>query len=384
MEQNIGATCRLVLEDGTIVRGRSFGKETAACSTGEVVFNTAMCGYQEALTDPSYSGQILIMTAPMIGNYGVCKDDLESERPQVAGFIVREASRTASNYRSESGLGKWLKEHDVISMDGVDTRALVRHIRQFGALRGVICTDNSRTDAELVQIAKDSKGMAGQDLATQTSAEFTSEWAEDLGEWNVHKSNPATERLRVVALDCGSKSSIYKNLVSAGCDVISMPNTTSPEEIRAINPDGLFVSNGPGDPEAVNSTIETLRVMAKELPTFGICLGHQMLAIALGATTWKLKFGHRGANQPVRAVDTCKVEITSQNHGFCVDETSLKDVGCEVTHWHLNDGTVAGFRHESLPIMGVQFHPEASPGPHDSSYLFMQFVEMMRSSHKPA
>jgi carbamoyl-phosphate synthase small subunit len=382
MEKNTGLPCRLVLEDGTIVRGRSFGKTGSACSSGEVVFNTAMCGYQEALTDPSYAGQILIMTAPMIGNYGVCVDDLESKRVQVAGFVVREASRTCSNYRSESGLAEWLSKNKVIAMDGVDTRALVRHIRQFGALRGVISPDISCSDADLLSIAKNSNMMTGQDLASPASIESPSDWNENLGEWDIHNNIDSSDSLRVVALDCGAKSSIYKNLVSAGCEVIVMPNNATPDEIRAQNPDGLFVSNGPGDPEAVALTIETLKVIAKELPTFGICLGHQMLAIALGATTWKLKFGHRGANQPVRAVEANKVEITSQNHGFCVDETSLKEVDCTVTHWHLNDGTVAGFRHNKLPIMGIQFHPEASPGPHDSAHLFRQFVEMMHTSQK--
>ncbi|MBC8202962.1 MAG: glutamine-hydrolyzing carbamoyl-phosphate synthase small subunit [Planctomycetes bacterium] len=383
MAKNNGIPCRLVLEDGTIVRGRSFGKTALSSSCGEVVFNTAMCGYQEALTDPSYAGQILIMTAPMIGNYGVCGADLESKQAQVAGFVVREASRTDSNYRSEGELADWLANNNVLAMDGVDTRALVRHIRQFGALRGVMSTDPACTDEDLLSKAKTSNVMTGQDLASQASAETPSNWTENLGEWNIHKTSKSSGQLRVVALDCGAKSSIYKNLVSAGCEVVSMPNDASPAEIRAQNPDGLFVSNGPGDPEAVNTTIETLKVMAKELPTFGICLGHQMLAIALGATTWKLKFGHRGANQPVRAVETNKVEITSQNHGFCVDEASLKAVGCVVTHRHLNDDTVAGFRHEKLPIMGVQFHPEASPGPHDSAHLFRQFAQMMRTSQKP-
>ena len=382
MDKNNAISCRLVLEDGTIVRGRSVGDAELGSSSGEVVFNTAMCGYQEALTDPSYAGQILIMTAPMIGNYGVCENDLESKSAQVAGFIVREASRVDSNYRSESGLADWLAMNEVIAMDSVDTRALVRHIRQFGALRGVISTDQSCTDADLLLRAKESKVMSGQDLASHASIETASEWTDNLGEWDIHQTIESTDRLRVVALDCGAKSSIYKNLVSSGCEVIPMPNDATPDEIRAQRPDGLFISNGPGDPDAVASTIQTLKVMVKELPTFGICLGHQMLAIALGATTWKLKFGHRGVNQPVRVIETDRVEITSQNHGFCVDEASLKAVGCVVTHRHLNDGTVAGFRHEKLPIMGVQFHPEASPGPHDSSHLFRQFVEMMHTAQK--
>lgn len=382
MHESSSNPCRLVFEDGTIVRGRSFGKQGDSFNTGEVVFNTAMCGYQEALTDPSYAGQILIMTAPMIGNYGVCEDDLESPVPQIAGFVVREASKIESNYRSEQGLGDWLANAGVISMEGVDTRALVRHIRQCGALRGVISTDSSCSDADLVNMAKESKVMSGQDLATPASTKTNTIWSQNLGVWDIHYCENQQDPLRVVVLDCGAKSSIYRHLVSAGCTIISMPNTATPDEIRAQNPDGLFVSNGPGDPAAVKQTIATLKEMASELPTFGICLGHQMLALALGAKTWKLKFGHRGANQPVRVVETNQVEITSQNHGFCVDEDSLKEVGCVVTHRHLNDDTVAGFRHGELPIMAVQFHPEASPGPHDSAHLFSQFVEMMRRSSK--
>jgi carbamoyl-phosphate synthase small subunit len=345
---------------------------------GEVVFNTAMCGYQEALTDPSYAGQIVVMTAPEIGNYGVNAEDVESKKPQIAGFIVRELTRAVSNYRAENNLGSWLADFDVLAMDGVDTRALVRRIRNKGALRGIISTDATLTDVDLVQLAKDSKSMAGQDLATGASCESQANWNNDLGEWNTH-SEFERKAWKVVAIDCGAKDSIYRHLTSVGCEVVSLPNTTSVEEIRAQKPDGLFVSNGPGDPAAVENTIEVLRVLAGLIPTFGICLGHQMLALSLGATTWKLKFGHRGANHPVRDLETGKVEITSQNHGFCVDEESLQAAGCVVTHRHLNDDTVAGFKHETLPIMGVQFHPEASPGPHDSAYLFRRFGALMEA-----
>lgn len=376
-------SCRLALEDGTIVTGRSFGAELDSPICGEVVFNTAMCGYQEALTDPSYAGQILIMTAPEIGNYGVNNEDVESVRPQVAGFVVKEASRIVSNYRSDSSLNMWLASSSIPAMDGIDTRALVRRIRSEGALRGVITTDSSLSGEALVQLCKAAPEMVGQDLASAATCDASSNWSEDLGQWNTHGSENS-KKWKVVAIDCGAKYNIYRHLVSVGCEVISVPNGVTPEEILAHEPDGLFISNGPGDPSAVEATIETLRAIAGKLPTFGICLGHQMLALALGAKTWKLKFGHRGANQPVRDVETGEVEITSQNHGFCVDEQSLLEAGCIVTHRHLNDETVAGFRHEELSIMGVQFHPESSPGPHDSAYLFRRFVAMMESALKPS
>ncbi len=374
--------CRVALEDGTLVHGRSFGSTECKDVTGEVVFNTAMCGYQEALTDPSYAGQILVMTAPEIGNYGVNDDDDESTKPQVAGFIVKELSRVVSNYRSSSDLGSWLAKYGVLAMDGVDTRALVRRIRKKGALKGIISTNNSVTDDELVQMSIRSTSMAGLDLATGVSCTSHETWEGGLGDWNTHTSVVSTP-WKVVALNCGVKDSIYKHLTSVGCKIISLPNTSTKEEILAHAPDGLFISNGPGDPAAVATTIELLREIAGSIPTFGICLGHQMLALALGAKTWKLKFGHRGANHPVEDLETGKVEITSQNHGFCVDEDSLLAVNCTVTHRHLNDATVAGFKHDSKPIMGIQFHPEASPGPHDSAYLFRRFVAMMQSHSLP-
>jgi carbamoyl-phosphate synthase small subunit len=262
---------------------------------------------------------------------------------------------------------------------GVDTRALVRRIRQEGVLRGVLSTDATISDEDLVTLAKESPKMAGQDLASGASKEEARGWSEQLGEWSTHSEDAIDKKWKVVSIDCGAKSNIYRHLATLGCEIISVPNNVTLEEIRACNPDGLFISNGPGDPEAVTATISTLKEIAGSIPTFGICLGHQILALALGATTWKLKYGHRGANQPVRDVETGKVEITSQNHGFCVDEQSLLDAGCTVTHRHLNDDTVAGFRHLSLPIIGVQFHPESSPGPHDSAYLFKRFIEMMES-----
>jgi len=375
--------CRLALEDGTIFTGFSFGADSETPMSGEVIFNTAMCGYQEALTDPSYAGQILIMTAPEIGNYGVNEEDVESSRPQVAGFVVKEVSRIVSNYRADNNLSDWLAAASIPAMSGIDTRALVRRIRTEGALRGVMTTDSSLSNKELVALSKKCPQMTGQDLASPATCKKPSNWSEDLGQWNTHDPEP-TKKWKVVSLDCGAKRNIYRHLTSVGCEVISVPNTASAEEIFSYEPDGVFISNGPGDPSAVEATVETLRAIAGKIPTFGICLGHQMLALALGAKTWKLKFGHRGTNQPVRDLETGEVEITSQNHGFCVDEQSLLDAGCVVTHRHLNDDTVAGFRHEKHPIMGVQFHPESSPGPHDSAYLFSRFVGMMEAASKPS
>lgn len=371
--------CRLALEDGTVVQGQSFGAMRSDSICGEVVFNTSMTGYQEALTDPSYAGQILIMTAPEIGNVGVNREDTESDAPQVAGFVVKELSRIVSNYRSDNNLSDWLSGEGIPCLTGVDTRALVRRIRQSGVLRGVLSTDDTLSDEELVLIAKQSPIMAGQDLASGASSAEVARWPEDLGEWNAYSAVEKDKRWKVVAINCGAKSNIYRHLSSVGCDIVSVPNTSTVEEITSHCPDGLLISNGPGDPAAVTSTVSILKEIAGTIPTFGICLGHQMLALSLGATTWKLKFGHRGANQPVRDLETGKVEITSQNHGFCVDEQSLIDAECTVTHRHLNDNTVAGFKHRVLPIMCVQFHPEASPGPHDSAYLFQRFVAMMEA-----
>lgn len=373
---------RLALEDGTIFIGKAFGAcDQPLSSTGEVVFNTAMTGYQEALSDPSYAGQILTMTATMIGNYGVCDEDVESTRPHVAGFVVRELARLESNYRADGDLSSWLAKTGVLAIEGIDTRALVRRLRIGGAMRGVISCDQTQTDEQLVELARNAPQMAGQDLASKVSPKTTTEWTKDLEGWAAGTSEPANdqEKLRVVSLDCGAKNNIYRHLVQLGCEVIVVPHNMSADEIRKLKPDGLFISNGPGDPDAVNETISLLKELAGEIPTFGICLGHQLLALALGAKTFKLKFGHRGANQPVRNAMTGHVEITSQNHGFCVDSESLADIDCEITHIHLNDGTLAGFRHKSLPIFSVQFHPESSPGPHDSNSLFECFVAIMRS-----
>jgi len=371
---------RLVLEEGSVFHGLGFGAVgKSKSSTGEVVFNTAMTGYQEALTDPSYAGQILTMTATQVGNYGVNLEDVESGKPQVAGFVIRELSRVRSNHRSTADLSDWLAEHGILGIEGLDTRALVRRLRLRGAMRGVISTDQSKSDSDLVKFAQNAPQMSGCNLAATVSPDEASSWSEDLGEWSLQAepSNKNGKRFRVLALDCGAKRNIYRNLADRGCDVQVMPHDVTAADIRKIKPDGLFVSNGPGDPEVVEATIQTLREVAGEIPTFGICLGHQLLALAMGAKTYKLKFGHRGANQPVRNLLTGQVEITSQNHGFCVDPESLNGLDCEVTHRHMNDDTVAGLRHRSKPVFCVQYHPEASPGPHDSAYLFDCFIRMM-------
>jgi len=383
MAQETHQTARLALEDGTVFHGSGFG----ACSPsntalGEVVFTTAMCGYQEALSDPSFAGQILVMTPTEIGNYGVNEEDVESGKPQVAGFVIRELSGRRSNYRATQNLSEWLAAHGVPGIFGIDTRALVRKLRTQGALRGVISGDSKLSDEQLVTKAKLIPSMAGQNLAACVSPKSQGTWTQTLGAWadasDGQKSSGA-KKFKVAALDCGAKRNIYRHLAQRGCEVLTLPHNASAADIRALKPDGLFISNGPGDPAAVAATVATLREIAGEIPTFGICLGHQLLALSLGATTWKLKFGHRGANQPVRNILTGRVEITSQNHGFCVDEDSLRAAGGEPTHIHLNDATLAGFRHTTKPIFCVQYHPEASPGPHESAYLFDCFIDIMRT-----
>ncbi len=379
------APARLALEDGSVFSGRGFGALVDQAGrpltvSGEVVFNTAMTGYQEALTDPSYAGQILTMTAPLVGIYGVNTQDMESPRVQAAALVIRELSRTVSNYRATTSLSQWLRDNGVPGIEGVDTRALTRRLRTLGALRGVLSMDASLSDADLVERARNAPKMAGQNLACAVSPRQADSWSEGLGEWTTFTAGSGHgEGLHVVALDCGAKRNILRNLTQRGCRVTIVPWDVTPESITALKPDGLFVSNGPGDPETVEQTINTLRALAGEIPTFGICLGHQLLCLALGARTYKLKFGHRGANQPVKNLLTGRVEITSQNHGFAVDADSAAAVGLEATHIHLNDRTLAGFRHAARPIFAVQYHPEASPGPHDSGYLFDCFIEMMRS-----
>lgn len=377
--------CRLVLEDGSVFTGTAFGETAPRCVEGEVCFNTSMSGYQEILTDPSYAGQIVTMTTPLIGNYGTSDGDLESTKAHCTGFVVRELANAQSNYRSTAKLEHWLKNQGLTGITGIDTRALTRKLRVTGAMDGVLCSDPGKSDQELVDMAKQSVGLVGRNLAATVSRDAPLAWDENLGEWQPIQGPIAApkNRLKVVALDCGAKLNILRNLTDSGCDVTVLPYDTPPEAILEHKPDGLFVSNGPGDPAAVQPTIDHLKQLQGKLPTFGICLGHQLLSLAMGATTYKLKFGHRGGNQPVQNLGTGKVEITSQNHGFAVDLDSLKQAGGDPTHINLNDQTLEGFRHGSEPIFAVQYHPEASPGPHDSRYLFDCFVSMMQTGTSP-
>jgi carbamoyl-phosphate synthase small subunit len=384
MSTNPPLTAKLVLQDGSVFTGQAFGDLTPRTTDGEVCFNTSLAGYQEILTDPSYAGQIVTMTYPLIGNYGVNELDLESARAHVAGFVVRELSRVASNYRATCRLEEWLAQQKVTGITGIDTRALTRKLRITGALNGVLSTE-AKSDAELVAAAQAAPGLVGRNLVAQVAPKQPVHWAAGLGLWRpIHGQVPApAKHYRVVALDCGAKLNILRNLVDCTCQVVVLPYDATPQQVLEHDPDGLFVSNGPGDPAAVSQTIATLRSLLGKLPIFGICLGHQLLGLAMGATTYKLKFGHRGGNQPVQNLQTGKVEITSQNHGFAVDTATLEAVGGQPTHINLNDRTLEGFRHKSDPIFAVQYHPEASPGPHDARYLFDCFMDMMTSGASP-
>ncbi|HRX78118.1 MAG: glutamine-hydrolyzing carbamoyl-phosphate synthase small subunit [Planctomycetaceae bacterium] len=372
-------TAKLALEDGTVFTGEAFGATGEV--DGEVVFNTSMTGYQEILTDPSYRGQIVTMTYPEIGNYGVNAEDVESGKPHLAGFIVRENSRIASNFRSNGGLAEYLAQHGIVGISGIDTRSLVRRIRTLGAMKGVLSTTDL-DDASLVAKAKSSPGLVGRDLVREVLPDQPRDWAEGLSKWAriADEMLPQSydQQLHVVAMDFGMKWNIPRHLQEAGCRVTILPGTASAEEVLSQNPDGVFLSNGPGDPEPLDYAINTIKDLLGKRPVFGICLGHQLFALASGAKTFKLKFGHRGANQPVQNLDSTRVEITAQNHGFAVEEESLPD-HLEITHRNLNDNTIAGLRHREFPAFSVQYHPEASSGPHDSEYLFHQFRELMTS-----
>jgi len=366
----------LALENGTWWHGKSAGALGEA--GGEVVFNTSMTGYQEVLTDPSYSGQIVTMTCPEIGNYGVADEDVESRGPQVAGFIVRSESPVASNWRADGTLADYLSRHGVVAISDIDTRALTRLLRSAGVMRGIIAT--GRPDpAELVEKARQLPSMVGADLVRGvTCAEpFDYVPSGDAEGFVVQPERRANRPLRVAAYDFGMKWNILRRFVAHGCDVRVFPAGAPAADLLATNPDGIFLSNGPGDPAALDYAVANAReLVASELPVFGICLGHQILGLAMGARTFKLKFGHRGANHPVKDLATSRVEITSQNHGFAVDPDALPhDV--EVTHLNLYDGTIEGLRHTTRPVFCVQYHPEASPGPHDADYLFARFLEEM-------
>ena len=368
---------KLALEDGTVFTGLAFGAE--GTTTGEVVFNTSMTGYQEILTDPSYCGQIITMTYPEIGNYGVNPEDVESLRPHLSGFVVRNVSEIASNFRSNETLDDYLKKMGIVGISNIDTRALVRRTRSQGAMKGVISTETLEDDA-LIQIAKDSPGLGGRDLVKEVLPDQPLDWSGQLSEWwDLRRDEHSIEgeEVKVVAIDFGMKQNIARHLVDQGFKVRILPGTCTAEEVIACEPDGVFLSNGPGDPEALDYAIEMIKGILGKFPVFGICLGHQLLALACGAKTYKLKFGHRGANQPVQEVSTGKIEITSQNHGFCVEPDSLPDC-LEVTHYNLNDNTIAGVKHTTLPAFSVQYHPEASAGPHDSQYLFRRFRELLQ------
>lgn len=358
----------LVLEDGAVYKGYSIGAEGEF--TGEVCFNTSMTGYQEVLTDPSYAGQMVNMTYPLIGNYGINDDDFESAAIYMGGFLIRECSRIRSNWRSTGDLGGFLRKHGVVGIEGIDTRALTRHIRKQGAMVGVLSTVDLDRESLLAK-AKESRGLVGVDLVSGVTAKESYTWDEGCD---------PDHRFNIVAYDFGIKRNILRLLTSHSCKVTVVPAGTSAEEVLEMNPDGVFLSNGPGDPSAVEYAIESVRKLLGKKPLFGICLGHQILGLALGGETYKLKFGHRGANQPVMNLDSGRVEITAQNHGFAVRSDSLDDniaSEVEVTHLNLNDNTTEGIRSKELGAFSVQYHPEASPGPHDSNYLFKEFINLI-------
>ncbi|MBI3596882.1 MAG: glutamine-hydrolyzing carbamoyl-phosphate synthase small subunit [Nitrospirae bacterium] len=363
----------LALADGRVFKGFGFGFGAEGEGIGEVVFNTSMTGYQEILSDPSYRGQLVTMTYPLIGNTGVNDQDVESSQPFLSGFIVREYTDDPSNWRATGNLDAYLKRHRIVGIQGIDTRALTKHIRDVGAQQGIISTVEL-DEKRLVKRAAESPGLVGRDLVKEVSCEKPYEWME--GSWGSQISN--FKSFKVVVYDFGVKRNILRRLIDVGCAVTVVPAWTKASEVLSMNPDGIVLSNGPGDPEGVPYAIEAARSLIGKKPIFGICLGHQILGLAMNGKTYKLKFGHHGGNQPVMDLTTKKVEITAQNHGFAVDVDSI-GTEIELTHINLNDRTVEGMRHRKLPIFSIQYHPEASPGPHDARYLFNRFVEMMKN-----
>lgn len=353
----------LALEDGTIFQGRSFGAEGE--TTGEVVFNTSLTGYQEIITDPSYKGQLVTMTYPLIGNYGINSEDVESITPQVEGFIVRENAKRASNFRSEESLSDYLQKHGIIAIENIDTRMLTRRLRIKGALKGIISTLDF-DEKSLIQKAKTCRGVEGVDMVKEVTCKEPYLW-QDQREGEFH----------IVAYDFGVKFNILRNFERLNCKVTVVPADMKAKDVLGLNPDGIFLSNGPADPAAVTYAIENVKALIGKKPIFGICLGHQILGLALGAQTYKLKFGHHGGNQPVMDLKSRKVAITSQNHGFAIEDKTLP-AEVEMTHLNLNDETCEGMRHKRLPVFSVQYHPEAAPGPHDANYLFKEFIECLK------
>jgi carbamoyl-phosphate synthase small subunit len=367
----------LALEDGLVFEGWSFGFPGE--KAGEIVFNTSMTGYQEILTDPSYKGQLVIMTYPLIGNYGINQEDIESQNPKVEGFIVKENSSLSSSWRSGKSLADYLISHRIMGVEGMDTRALTKHIRLGGAMKAILSTEDLHRD-RLIEKAKSSAGLIGRDLVKEVTCQEPYPWTNvNDPQFSKFDVQPSTSRFqpKVVVLDFGVKYNILRSLREWGCEVIVLPASSSAESVLSYDPNGILLSNGPGDPEGVPYAIETIRRLIGKKPIFGICLGHQLLGLAWGGRTFKLKFGHRGANQPVKDLKTGKVMITSQNHGFCVDPNSLDPDVIELTQINLNDHTSEGMRHKRLPIFSVQYHPEASPGPHDTHALFGEFIKMM-------
>ena len=364
----------IILQDGRVFKGKSFG----CCGerVGEAVFNTSMTGYQEILTDPSYKGQIVTMTYPHIGNYGVSSEDVESDKPKVEGFIVKEASRCISNWRAEESLEQYLKENDVMGVEGIDTRALTKHIREAGAMKCIISTEDFDLDS-LKEKLENAPSIVGMDLVCKVTCKKEYDWEFDGVEAKWYNQKQTQKKYNVAALDFGMKRNIIRMLCWQGCNVRVFPAQTDSSKILDWNPDGIFLSNGPGDPSAVTYAIDTIKELIGKKPIFGICLGHQLLGLSLGSSTYKLKFGHRGANQPVQDLITGKVDITSQNHGFCVDLNSLPKGIVKTTHINLNDNTSEGMELKDGSGFSVQYHPEASPGPHDANYLFGKFKKMI-------